>query len=75
MNLYIIGVIQRLHVIIPIRLVFGDVMTEAGYNCFVVSLGLSIRLGVICRGRKLLDAEYKAHSSEKRADKLRAVVG
>lgn len=47
-NLHVVGVGHRVDILIPVSLVFGNVMSKGRYYCIIVSLRFAVSLVMIC---------------------------
>ena len=75
MDLHILRVRQGLYVIVPVPLVFGDVILQSGRQVPVESLGLTVSLQMIGRGEHVQNSEKAAYSFEEFGCKLGSFVG
>lgn len=65
---------KRLNDLVPVCVVFHDVISEGAYERAAETFGLSVRLWMICDSEVVLDPQRSANGIEELGDELPSVV-
>ena len=75
MDLGVVHVGQRLNILVPISLVFGNIMEGSRHDGFVISLGLADGLWMIGGCCFMVDSKDGAHGLTELGYELGTIIG